>query len=556
MNTVILNKKSEPIAHINNKKYDDLFCKDERKNSGLFYTYNKDLLKSLLTQADLLAGTILEPACGTGEILIAIIEQIVFELKQKKYSAIDILNYLSNNVYGNDIDVYATKIAQEKIRISLFGLLEEAKCQGYDVDSFKINLMNMDFSKLNKNHQKYSLIIGNPPYVTMYGKHSRNMNEKKREYYNTFDFVQDKSKNNKFNLSMFFIENGLKSLKPDGRLLYILDLAFLDNAYTDIRKYVVCNYRINSMIYGIVGFDNVASGQIIINISNSKVDNNIVSCINYSTNKQLFVKQSLWVHDSPKYRFSIPLSEIEQAIKLKIEKGHRLDYYYPNKCLRTCCALTGRTDDFISSKTTGENIFPYIEGSSGISKKFCIPRTNRYIKYDYNLQLAISSEFKEELERKGVKNKKRVTLGDKESYLAPKIFIRQSASEIITTYTEDKFAANNSIYILTNKSTLNIDKMKLKYICGILNSDLISFYCKKTGIIKCGNGKIPQIRISDLKSIPIIFNQKYFNHLVQLVEKMLINQSDATFNEINRIVYKIYNIDSDEIDYIVESKNG
>ena len=44
----------------------------------------------------------------------------------------------------------------------------------------------------------------------MYGKRSRNMTEEKRKYYNTFDFVQNKLGNNKFNLSMFFIENALK----------------------------------------------------------------------------------------------------------------------------------------------------------------------------------------------------------------------------------------------------------------------------------------------------------------------------------------------------------
>ena len=67
------------------------------------------------------------------------------------------------------------------------------------------------------------------------------------------------------------------------------------------------------------------------------------------------------------------------------------------------------------------------------------------------MQIKISNDFKVELEKLGVKNKKRVTLGDKDAYLSPKIFIRQSAKKIIATYTDKPFAANNSIYILTNK---------------------------------------------------------------------------------------------------------
>lgn len=61
----------------------------------------------------------------------------------------------------------------------------------------------------------------------MYGKRSRNMTEEKRAFYNTFDFVQNKKGNNKFNLSMFFIENGLKAFEDCGHLCFIMDIAFL-----------------------------------------------------------------------------------------------------------------------------------------------------------------------------------------------------------------------------------------------------------------------------------------------------------------------------------------
>ena len=147
-----------------------------------------------------------------------------------------------------------------------------------------------------------------------------------------------------------------------------------------------------------------------------------------------------------------------------------LDYYFPNKALRTCCALTGRTEDFLVSKTkkTSNIIFPFLEGSKGIKNKFASPSTDKYIEYNYELQLEISNQFKEELEKLGVKNKKRVTLGDKDAYLAPKIFIRQSANDIITTYTEESFSANNSIYVLTNKKYDEESKRFLKYTCGIL----------------------------------------------------------------------------------------
>ena len=91
-------------------------------------------------------------------------------------------------------------------------------------NSLKLNKLNIvcqnfiDYTELNKNN----LIIGNPPYITYYGKRSRNMTEEKRKKFNQFDFVINKKGNNKFNSIMFFIENGIKSLKEHGRLIFII----------------------------------------------------------------------------------------------------------------------------------------------------------------------------------------------------------------------------------------------------------------------------------------------------------------------------------------------
>lgn len=384
------------------------------------------------------------------------------------------------------------------------------------------------------------------------------MTEEKRAYYNTFDFVQNKNGNNKFNVSMFFIENALKSLKYGGELIYILDISFLETAYIDIRKYLVENYSINLLVYGLSEFDNVASGQLILKVINKKEQNNSVELINYETNKRLFIEQANWNNSDNKYKYYIPLNDKQQKIIDKIKLFDTLEHYYPNKALRTCCALTGKTDEFIVDPTNSSKhlVFPYIEGSKGLKSKFAEPTVNRYIKYDYDLQIKLSDIFKEELSKIGVKNKKRVTLGDKNSYLSPKVFIRQSANEIIATYCESPYAANNSIYILTNKKNDDKNKKFLKYICGILNSDLITFYCRITNIIRTAKGKTPQIKTSDLKNVRICVSEKNFDNVVQLVDTLLKNPKDKlSLKKLNNIVYSIYNIDENEVTYIDEYKS-
>ena len=317
------------------------------------------------------------------------------------------------------------------------------------------------------------------------------MTEEKRAYYNTFDFVQNKKGNNKFNLSMFFIENALNELSENGCLYYILDISFFETAYVDIRKYLIQNYYIESITKGLQGFENVASGQLLLKVRKKNKYNPKIDYFDYEIGKKCQVNQSIWDNPINNYKFNLPLEGTENDINKKIQKYNRLDFYFPKKALRTCCALTGRTEDFVVNPNASCScpIYPYIEGSKGLSGKFEHLTETKYIKYDYELQLKISDEFKIELEKAGVKNKKRVTLGDNKMYDAPKIFIRQSAFEIIATYTEQPYAANNSIYILSNKDYSDNAKLLLKYVCGILNSDLISFYCRINKIIRMEKGK-------------------------------------------------------------------
>lgn len=549
----IENCDSSTYDHIG-KLYESMLPPDVKKDYGQFYTRNSDVIETMLDRVDLLQGKILEPSCGSGMFVINIIKSIVSSLKKKNFASEKILNYICDNICANDNDINAIRIAELNVLSYLMPLIMEAKKNNSEFVMKKLSFTNYDFTDKKKIDNSYSVIIGNPPFVTMYGKRSRNMTEDKRAYYNTFDFVQNKKGNNKFNISMFFVENGLKSLKDGGVLSYILDISFFETAFNDLRKYIVQNYYIDSMITGLNEFSNVASGQLIITIKKRAEKNNKICLIDYATKSVFTVNQAVWGNENTEYKFFKPLLPIEEEIKRKMEKFDLLGDIFPGKSLRTCCALTGRTEDFLVKNndiSTDCTIFPFIEGAKGINRKFCKPKVYRYIKYDYDLQIKISNEFKKELENKGVKNKKRVTLGDKEAYLSNKVFIRQSSTEIIATFCSKPFAANNSIYILTTKNNDKKNVEMLKYTCGILNSDLITFYSRICHIIRTGEGKTPQIKISDLKKIRLAIDETQFDIVISMVDSLLNNPKDETlYNELNQIVYGIYGISSEEIDYI------
>ena len=549
-------KKIDNIQDELSQLYEGMLPIDIRKDYGRFYTNDESIISNMINDSDLLSGKILEPACGTGLFLVQIVQKIIMLMKGNGKSATEIINYIIDNVYGNDIDKTVLKIAEINVLSAMMPVIIEAINENDKCCFRKLKLSNKDFTQKKSFDDKFNIIIGNPPFVTLYGKRSRNMNEEKRAYYNTFDFVQNKAGNNKFNLCMFFIENGLKQLAVNGSLFYILDIAFFETAFIDLRKYIVQNYYINSITKGLNNFEDVASGQMLIKITNRKEANEQVKFIDFGSKTINYVDQNIWNNADKKYKYTIPFYGLDKEILLKIEKFHKLDFFYPKKALRTCCALTGRTENFIVNPNEAINvcIYPYIEGSRGLNRKFGSLNATRYIKYDYDLQIKISNEFKEELTRAGVKNKKRVTLGDNEAYNAPKIFIRQSAFEIIATYTEEPYAANNSIYILSNKDYSDNGKKMLKYVCGILNSDLTTYYCRINKIIRFEKGKTPQIKTSDLKDIRICHDEEHFDEIVGLVNTLLISsgKDDFALEQLNKLVYRIYGINEEEAQYISE----
>lgn len=538
----------KPLDYLGNL-YEKLLPQKIKKDFGTFYTRDNIIVNSMLNGINLFEGKILEPSCGSGLILVGIVERIVSSMKSSGSSSAQIIEYIHNNIYGNDTDPIALKICEINLIAALFPEIVDAYLHNSSFSIEKFNLTTNDFTRKNSISNDFALVIGNPPFVTMYGKRSRNMTEEKRAYYNTFDFVQNKGGNNKFNLSMFFVENGLQSLKQGGKLIYILDIAFFETAYIDLRKYIIQHYYIDSIKKGFSAFDNVASGQIIIEITNRDDSNPNVSFLDFETKICKTVDQSIWNDSKNKYRIFIPLTSYAKAINDKMMVYPKLDYYFPGKALRTCCALTGKTEEFVVDpyKDSTYEIFPYIEGSKGLKQKFGKLTPVRHIKYDYELQIKLSDEFKRELASQGIKNKKRVTLGDREAYRAPKIFIRQSSQEIIATYTEEPCAANNSIYVLTNKKNTISDINLLKYVCGILNSDLITYFCRINRIIRMEKGKTPQIKTSDLKEIRICINYDYYDSVIFFVDTL---QKDPTnkkvLESLNDTVYHIYNISVDE----------
>lgn len=138
---------------------------DKKKLLGQIYTpihiVEKILKDTGFYELDFGAQTILDPACGDGRFLISIAQYII------ENSPPEQLKQNLENIHGWDIDADAIAAC----RYNLDSLVKP-----YSLD-INWNLKNLDALQQIDNHEKFDLIIGNPPYIRI-----QNLDQDQRFY--------------------------------------------------------------------------------------------------------------------------------------------------------------------------------------------------------------------------------------------------------------------------------------------------------------------------------------------------------------------------------------
>ena len=548
---------------LNQIKFENRIKTIKRKDTGTFFTNSHKIIDIIIDivniDKSIYEKKILEPACGHGIYLMILIAKI-YE-KQPNYELLK--RFIKNNIIFCDIQAEMVEFTKKNLSVLYKALT------GFDFDetfnSFIIDFTEKEISDslfdnnktpLSKYYNQIDYIIGNPPYITYYGRRDRKQSEQQRvNYLNNYNQFPDFVQNGKINSVMLFIEHSLDFLKTDGKLSFIIDIAFFETAYFYTRKYLLENTKINSLILNINDFD-VASGQLIIKLTKNKQNNdNQVEIVDFEKNTKFSVYQKDWNNSADEYKFRTNGCVISKLIldKINLKKEPSILQLYPNKNLRTCVMLLDMEDKFtfVSKNGFEENlVFPYYQGSKSLSQKYGKLTFTKYFYYNKPLQDEINDKLKVELEAKGIKNKKRLGLGETVIYDNPKIFIRQSAKEIIASLDLSKSSANNSLYSFTLRDNSEKSLKTLKLICGILNSKLITYYAQQMNIIRFSAGKQPQIKIADLGQIPILQDIKIQELIISLVEKIYFSNNLECANEIDKIIFEHYNISTDDILHI------
>jgi len=538
----------------------------DKKKNGIFFTNNTEIIDIIFNNIhfdeNILSKIIFEPSCGHGIFITSFIIKLYENYPNKQV----ISNFIEHNIYFNDIDIDMVHITIDNIQnifLTLFTEEFQGKFNSFNLDFTIKNTSNNLFinseTMLEKLYNIVDYIIGNPPYISLYGRRDQKKNESQRVYYlENYKQFPNTVKNGKINYIMLFIEHSLELLKDNGSFSFIIDLSFFETAFKHTRKYLLNYTQIDKIIYNINTFKNVGSGQLVIIVTKGYKQNHTINTIDYKTKKSSVFKQDNWNNPEDEYKFRIEEGcENSNKILNKIfnKKDNTLKELYPKKNLRTCVMLLNFESEFIFTRSDIDNDidnFPYYQGSKGVQYKYSIPNYEKYFYYDKKLQDNINNDLKIELTKRGIKNKKRIGLGEIEIYNNPKVYIRQSAKEIIATYDEDKSAANNSLYVFTLRDNSIKSKLFLKFLTGFFNTKLVTFFAQKRRIIRYNQGKQPQIKVSDLYQINIPSNLDLQNKIANIVNKIYKNLINAEVlkDEIDQIIFNYYQLSNQDILFI------
>jgi len=542
-----------------NVQYSENLSNNYKSKNGIFFTTNNEIINNIINVIDIAEVNnkiILEPSCGNGMLILELMKKI----HNHYNSQLIVDNFLKHNLIFNDIDL---DILNECIHN-----IKELYCKMYNQQiDYNLNAFNVDFtkkkdltstSKIYQYLNKIDYVIGNPPYITLYGRRDKGKTEAERNYFlKTYNQFPKNLQNGKINYVMLFLEHALDFLKPNGQLSFIIDAAFNETAYKYTREYLLNNYAISEIIHNISEFDNVASGQIILKISNIKNNNN-TKIIDYKTKNEYYKNSLDWKNEESEYKFNFKeeCNLTNQIIEKITNKTSIIQNVYPNKSIRTCSMLLNMEDKFVNkiseSYQLNQNEYLYYVGSRSLKDRFCKMQTDKILKYDKKLQDKINNDLKVQLEKEGVKNKKRIGMGDELVFKNPKVFIRQSCKNIVASFDDNLSTSNNSLYVFSFRDNAEQSIKELMFICGYLNSNISTFIAQKTGIIRHFIGKQPQIKISDLIKLPIITDIQMKEKISNITES-IYNDSISVNNGIeliNNELNQYFALNTSEIEFI------
>ena len=312
------------LSYVQGRKSEDK-QKSKRKSQGIYYTPKyiveyivKETLGEVLKKTkpkEIAKIKVLDPACGSGSFLTTAYDKILETLAKQNPQTLLFtqFNILKENIFGVDLDAQAVEIARlnlllkvlsQKIKLPTLqhnlrmgnslvsGSPEDLK--GYFGENYR-DQKPFDYREEFKDvfaNDGFDAVIGNPPWVSLKGKHkSLSFSDNELKYF------YEKLNANTYapNLYEMFIWKGLSLLKEGGYFSFIVPDRFCANRqFIKLREHILKNFTLKSLWFK-VDFPGIIADTVIFVIQNKKPLGNKVKVAEYPGNKFANIAQNLYL---------------------------------------------------------------------------------------------------------------------------------------------------------------------------------------------------------------------------------------------------------------------
>ena len=450
---------------------------------------------------------------------------------------------------------------------------EIAELESYfeEINSNKIYLgafeWRIEFPELldtDGNFIGFDCIIGNPPYIQLQSM-GTDADVLERMKYKTYVRTGD--------IYCLFYEHGMNLLKPNGCLCYITSNKWMRAGYgKELRQYFIAKTNPVLLIdfAGIKIFDAATVETNILIAKKESYTQNTLACIISNTddlNKlSVLVQQQAVECNFASSDSWVILSPIEQSIKQKIDtigtplKNWNINIYRG--------VLTGYNDAFIISTEkrneilancqtedertrTAELIRPILRGRD--IKRYSYDWANLWLINTHNgikgkiprIQIENYPAIKAHLDQYWEKISTRADKGDTPYNLRNCAYMEDFSKPKIVW---GNLNLTPNYALVENNSFINAPSSMIvpasKYLLAILNSKIADFYIKLLGVTR--NGGYFEYKPMFIEQLPIP-QLKIENKELAQIERLIDNNN---YTEIEYIVYNLYGLTQDEINYI------
>lgn len=397
--------------------------------------------------------------------------------------------------------------------------------------NWKLDFPEVLNSYLVNGNAGFDIVIGNPPYISYYGNTGSDLSVDEKKYVvRLFDSVSKEC--DRINSMNLFSEKGIKLLKPNGNLAFIVNKTMgVLPSYKYYRDYIINNVQIKYVITDLIPFQAIVDCLIIsVETQKPKSEYNFKF---YRGDIEAYSLESISVFKkNKKLEFHIPKNDglldlIEAAPStlseiLTINRGVNIG---------------GCFNVFLSDKKTSNKHFKYLSGTKCVKPYY-------YEWSESDGYMVFDAKKEKELRSKG----KTLALGNHERYLQPRLFIPESAQTIMAAFSYEQVYSAYGLLV----GTTDVGESYLKYSCALLNSKLITFYSIQREILRKGNKATPHVGVKGLNDLPIYKDKNMIckfsrvtDFIVYLKAQRLSNPSDQlmpTYFEqiIDGMVYELY----------------